>query len=172
MMRRMTTRVLFPDTNILLHYPPLQHIDWLDKVSSSSVRLIICLQVVKELDAKKDDPRLAERPRRVLRELREYAKVQEIRKNVKLSIYNEEIRVADFPSSLSPDSAHDRIVFQVRQFRQANPTDAVSVVTEDYGMELRCEASGLDVVRLPQDLRLDDPTTESDRKSKRLNSSH
>src|SRR5437867_2014425 len=46
----------FPDSNILLHFKPLAQIDWLAICKARRVRLVVCLQVINELDDKKADP--------------------------------------------------------------------------------------------------------------------
>ena len=160
---------LFPDTNILLHYKPLRDIDWVACAGAANVKLVICLQVIKELDSKKDDARLSDRARRVIKELQGFViGAAELRPHVSLEIYNEEIRFSSFPDTMSADSADDRIVFQVPQYASARPDETVSVVTEDLGMELRCRASSVSVVRLDDSLRLPEPTSELVKRNKQM----
>jgi hypothetical protein len=158
---------VFLDTNIMLHYPPLSQVDWCGLCNARSVRIAICLTVVHELDAKKSDARLAPRAERAIKEIREaYKGGQPLRDGVTLTIVNQELRVADFPTTLSPDSADDRIVHFAMQFRANNPGQSVAVMTEDFGMELRCEAHGVSVLRMDTSLRLENPTDELSRKYK------
>ena len=56
---------LFLDTNSLPHFPSIKDVDWRAICECASVRLVVCMQVIHELDAKKDDPRLGGRPARV-----------------------------------------------------------------------------------------------------------
>jgi hypothetical protein len=149
----------FPDTNILLHYPPIEKIDWTALAKEPIVKLVICLQVVKELNRKKDDPRLSDRAKRAIKDIKA-ASGKEIRPGVLVEIFNQELRISDFPASMSPDSDDDRIVFQVHQYLRLIPTARVAVVTEDLGMELRCAASGVTVLPLPNELRLPDPQSD------------
>lgn len=62
--------VLFIDTNILLHFKPLKEIDWLEVTGAKAVRLVICLEVIKELDKHKRNTRLQKRAERAIRESR------------------------------------------------------------------------------------------------------
>jgi hypothetical protein len=43
--------VLFLDTNSLLHYPPIKSVGWKAVCGTKSVRLVLCMQVVHELDS-------------------------------------------------------------------------------------------------------------------------
>jgi rRNA-processing protein FCF1 len=150
-----------PDTNIFLHYPPLSDIDWRGVCDASRVHLVICLQVIHELDEKKSDSRLAGRAERALKEIREANRSgKPIRESVRLSIFNRELRNGEFPPSLSPDSGDDKIVHLARKYREENPGLEVAVATEDLGMELRCEAGGVAVVRMDSVVRLENPQDE------------
>jgi hypothetical protein len=51
---------LFLDTKSLLHYPPIKDLDWKAVCGCATVRLVLCLQVIHELDEKQDDPRLGD----------------------------------------------------------------------------------------------------------------
>src|SRR4051812_40650440 len=102
---------VFPDTNVFLHFPPLSQIDWCKLADAKTVHLVVCLQVIHELDDKKSDSRLGQRADRAIKEIREGHRTgQSLRNGVTLSIFNQELRYADFPTTLSPDSADDRIV--------------------------------------------------------------
>src|SRR4051812_31916427 len=105
---------LFLDTNGLLHYPPVKQVDWRALGGCPTVRLVLCMQVIHELDEKKDDPRLGERARRTIKEIQSIRKAGGIvREGVTLEVFNYEVRVADFPVTLSYDSMDDRIVHSV-----------------------------------------------------------
>ena len=51
-----SSKTIFLDTNILLHYPTIDQIDWQSWCNSKSIKLVVCLNVIDELDRKKDDP--------------------------------------------------------------------------------------------------------------------
>src|SRR5438445_799481 len=48
---------LFPDTNLFLHCKAIKEIDWPAVAGTKPVKLIVCMQVVKELDKHKRDAR-------------------------------------------------------------------------------------------------------------------
>lgn len=156
---------VFPDTNVLLHYPPLDQMDWSSICNSTSVTLVICLTVIHELDAKKSDSRLSDRADRAIKQIRDAAKSQaQIRPGVTVTVFNREICAADFPAMLSRESADDRIVHLAKQYQGDNPSSEVAIATADYGMELRAEAVGLPTISLESSLRLPNPRDELTRK--------
>ena len=158
---------VFPDTNIFLHYPPLSNIDWQALCNCKHVHLVVCLQVIHELDSKKSDSRLASRAERAIKEIREAHRTgATIRDNVKLSLFNHELRHSEFAETLSPDSGDDKIVHHVRAYREHHPEHDVALATEDFGMELRCEAGGVRVIRMDSALRLENPQDELSKKHK------
>jgi hypothetical protein len=159
----------FPDTNVFLHYKPLAEIDWCGLLKARSVTLVICLPVIQELDNKKSDPRLADRARRAIKEIEEHeSAARPLRPGVTLEISNEEIRRDEFPSSLSPDSQDDRIVHLARKYMIAHTEPKVCVLTEDYGMGLRCRVGGVAVERMQASDRLENPGEERDKKLKQV----
>lgn len=156
--------VVFPDTNLFLHFKPLAQIDWLAVCRARRVKLVVCLQVINELDDKKGDARLGERAKRAVKDIREM-RDKEVRPGVTLTVFNHALRPEDFPAGMSPDRSDDRIVRSVQAYAVANMDDAPSAVaTDDYGMELRCEAHGVAVVRLPAADRLEAPQDELTKK--------
>jgi len=164
----MDTVALFPDTNILLHYPALAQIDWKAICPGSSVKLVICLQVIAELDEKKSDPLLGKRANRAIKEIQDLRQPgRQVQEGVALNVFNEQLRSSEFPDSLSPDSKDDRILHLVRMYSQRNPSERIAVVTEDFGMDLRCEAHGIKVYRLDRATRLPSPQDEQTKKYQR-----
>lgn len=156
---------VFPDTNVFLHFPPINQIDWKTICDAKSVQLVVCLTVIHELDAKKSDSRLAGRAERSVKSIREAVKSGlDIREGVSVVVYNKEVRSADFPDTLSPDSADDRIVHLAKLYKSENPESEVAIVTGDYGMELRAEAGGITAMQMQSSLRLENPQDEQTKK--------
>jgi len=156
---------VFPDTNVFLHFPPLKDIDWCAISGTKLVELIVCMTVVHELDAKKGDSRLSDRATRAIREIRDAQQLgAAIRDGVQLSVFNREVRAADFPDTLSPESADDRILHQAKLYAQEHPNVTIAVATGDYGMELRASAAGIRVISLGGSLRLPNPQDDLTKK--------
>ena len=57
--------VLFPDTNVLLHFRSLREIDWPVVTDAKAVKLVLCSAVIHELDQKTYDPKLSQRAKAV-----------------------------------------------------------------------------------------------------------
>lgn len=158
---------LFPDTNSLLHYPPVGDVDWRAVCGCKFVHLMLCLPVIHELDEKKDDSRLGDRARRIIKELKGItAAGGVVRDGVVLEIFNYELRREEFPGTLSYDSSDDRIVHAVKGYGSLNPEAAVAVYSEDMGMSLRCQAHGVKVIEPDEASRWESPQTEFDKKYK------
>jgi hypothetical protein len=156
---------LFLDTNSLLHFPPIKDVDWKTVCGCASVQLVLCLQVIHELDEKKDDPRLSDRANRAIKEIKAIRSAGGVvREGVTLVVFNHEIRAADFPTSLSLDSKDDRIVHSAKKYLEEHAGARVAVYTEDMGMTLRCEANSLPVVEPDPKRRLENPQDELTKK--------
>lgn len=157
--------VVFPDTNCLLHYPCIQEIDWRLLCDAEVVRLILSRQVIAELDQKKSHPTLRDRADRIIKEIRGLRKKGgQVRDHVTIEVYSKDISVSDYPPDLNHDSQDDRIVCHVLAFAKECDPVPVAVVTEDLGMELRCETFNVVVIEPGRESRLPNPTTELDKK--------
>lgn len=162
-----TAFTVFLDTNSLLHYPPIKSVDWKAVCDSDYVRLVLCLQVIHELDEKKDDNRLGDRASRAIKEIKAIRSTGGIVSDgVVLEVFNHAVQIADFPATLSYDSKDDRIVHSVKKFAELNACSMLAVYTEDMGMNLRCEAHGLTVIEPNTESRLENPQSEQDKKYK------
>jgi hypothetical protein len=156
---------IFPDTNVLLHYPPFNEIDWLKLCNANYVKIVLCLQVIRELDEKKNDSLLSNRAKRVIKDIKQIKKTGSIvRDNVSLEVFNSELRFDELPQSLSPDSGDDKIVHLVKKYQSENPDEDISILTEDYGMQLRCEANNIPVIEPDVMKRLESPKSELEKK--------
>ncbi len=160
---------LFLDTNTLLHYPPLKDVDWRAVGGCAKVRLVLCMQVVHELDGKKDDPRLGERASRTIKDTKAIRKAAgAVREGVTLEVFKYEVRAGDFPDTLSFESKDDRIVRTVKKYQGEHPGMRVEVYTEDMGMSLRCEANNVAVIEPDKTRRLENPQDEFAKKYKQV----
>ncbi|HZZ45187.1 MAG TPA: PIN domain-containing protein [Tepidisphaeraceae bacterium] len=149
----------FLDTNMLLHYPAIDKIEWLNQFSVNQIELVLCLTVIDELDKYKNDLRLGERASDVIARTRRGVDT-EVRSNVRLLVYIDE-------DSEFEGIGDRRILKSILKYKQKYPGKAVKMLTEDRGMELRCEAAGIDTISLPSHLRLAQP---QDAERKEINS--
>src|SRR5437868_4439637 len=80
-----TSKVVCVDTNVFLHFTPLDQMDLSDIAEGRPLELLVCVPVVRELSQKKHDPRLGEKARKALRMIEEMDG-KEIRAGVTLVI--------------------------------------------------------------------------------------
>lgn len=162
--------ILFPDTNIFLHYPPIKDIDWRAWVGSNptQVKLVVCLTVIQELDKKKSGHSLQDRAKRAIKEIREYKSGKEVSPGVSLEIFIYEAKATDFPGTLSIDSMDDRIVHSVLKYRDNHPSEDARIVSEDMNMELRCEAHAIPHCPPDTTKRVTDPVDAQSKEIQKL----
>jgi len=160
---------LFIDTNVFLHYPAIDQIAWSDWCDAKVVDLKLCMQVIHELDSKKDDATLSKRANRALADIkRARTNSGSVKDGVTLSVFPYEIKTDDFPDTLSADSKDDRIVHSVKKYVEASSDGNVAVCTEDFGMTLRCEAHGIAVVEPDRKKRLETPQSADQKEKAKL----
>jgi rRNA-processing protein FCF1 len=137
------------DTNVLLEFVPPAQVDWTSVTGSPSVRLIIPLRVVEELDVLKYDRRRqdrAERARRILPQLEtsvgEAGTPRELRANITIEVLIE-------PSPrYRPTDADEEILDTCRELEQYGQ-HRVALVSADTAMRLRAQALNVAVVSMP-----------------------
>jgi hypothetical protein len=156
----------FIDTNILMHYPPLQDVDWLKMCGHQAVTVMLCSVVVDEVDQHRSNARLADRAKRCQKEIRDYRR-KELRPNVTLDVSMLGLEKSDFPDEKIPEHPDEKIICLAKKFGKANGVE-VAVVSADVGMELRAEPHGVEVIVPPDELRLPDPQSEEKKKLQEL----
>lgn len=135
---------LFLDTNILLHYHPLTDADWPAITGAAMVKLVICLPVIHELDHLKDDPAIGGRAWEALQLIwdKQDGPVG-VTDNASLFVYV-------WPDVNALQSSRDgdaSIVRCVMDYANAFPDERVAIVSEDYGMLLRCQTCDIPALR-------------------------
>ena len=69
------------------------------------------------------DSRLGDRGSRTIKEIRAIRSAGGVvRDGVILEVFNYEVKIADFPATLSYDSKDDRIVHSIKKYAEANPS--------------------------------------------------
>lgn len=142
------SQVVVVDTNILLHYKPLDELPWHDITGSAQVRIVLPLRVIEELDQKKYAPRrdLASRSRRLLPQLRSWIGAAgapgSIVKNVTLEI------MVDPGPRQRPSDADEEILAACRELIQFGAT-RLSLLSGDTAMMLRAQAEGTAIMAMP-----------------------
>jgi rRNA-processing protein FCF1 len=137
------------DTNVLLHYLPVDQIPWPGIVGSQDVRLVIPLRVIEELDAKKYAKRqdLSKRARNILPALERLLGQAGAPGRVTDGV-TVEVPVETGPRDRSEDA--DEVILETCRELGQFAARPVALVTGDYGMRLRAQALGIRTMPMPE----------------------
>jgi hypothetical protein len=72
--------------------------------------------------------------------------------------------MGQFVGRLDPQSPDDKILGHILQFKSEHPEDQVTLLSADLGMSLKARQLGITAVPPPEDLRLNEEPTESERR--------
>jgi rRNA-processing protein FCF1 len=135
--------VLFPDTNILIHFKPLRDIDWQAVADVKTVHLLLCSPVLDELDDKKNDSKTADRARSALGQLRRIREADgQVRNGVTLET------MTDDEEAGQGRNTDAMIIERVQTYTGKHEGARVAVVSDDFNMSQRCEAKGIECIEL------------------------
>ena len=150
-------KTLFPDTNYFLHYPPINEMDWIKLADAQSVLICVCMQVIHELDNKTYDARLKDRAKRVIKQLRNIRENGNIvRPGVTLELLPEDTPDELFRPGLNPRNGDDRILQCILNRKEAFPLEEVGVVSDDFGIEIKCANLSITLLKPDPAKRLPD----------------
>jgi hypothetical protein len=159
--------MLLVDSNVLLHFRSMAEIDWCKICGQVGIELLLVMPVLHELDHKKSDPILRDRARRVIKDIKVARDAHgKVRAGVTLRIDAEELSPTDAVPPLVYVQRDDQII-AIAKRHIASGSD-VRIVTEDMGMQVKCEAHGIQWHEAPPDYRLDDPLGEQQKQLRQL----
>jgi len=159
----------FIDSNSFLHYRMFTDINWNKVTNSSSVLLIVCPAVLKELDQKKFsdyDINIRNRSQQVLSKMSKMATsnlIYKIEKNLDLLFISSEPSIDWEKEGLSSQIADDRIIASI--LGQKNNFKNIILVTSDIGLTLKASNKGIKCISLPDEYRLN---IKKDKKQKEI----
>lgn len=143
-----------PDTNALLHYRRFDEVDWTKIVHSPTVRLVFPLIVIDELDDLSfRSSAVSDRARSVLRSIRHHRENRppdetcSLRQNVTTQILVDPLRHNRLANN-------DSELLERVEHLTASVGQAVTLITADYGLQLRAGVRGLPWTTMPEELRL------------------
>ena len=138
------------DTNVLLHYELPDNVPWAKVLGRASVRLVVPLRVVEELDEKKygRNDLLASRARNLLPWLERAVTTNggRIRDDATLEV------PVDTSRRTRPESADREILDECHELHEFGG-QGVTLVTGDTSMRLRARAESIVAVSMPDDYR-------------------
>lgn len=159
----------FLDTNMLLHYPLPDQVDWPDIIATSEVTIVIAPVVFRELNRHKDKPesrRLRDRAAKALKWFDPFVDnpTRPLRANVGLLLLPGDPTLDFGKYRLSRDLNDDWLLASILEFQISKPASKTVLVTEDRGLKVKAVGQGLEVVRLHETLRLPDEPDETEKK--------
>jgi rRNA-processing protein FCF1 len=137
------------DTNVLLHHQLPDSVAWREVVGQESVRLVIPLRVIEELDAKKytESERLRRRARERLPKLYALVGAGGAPKALPSGHGTLEVFIEPGPRA-RPADADTEILETARDLGRLSGSK-VAIVTGDTAMRLRAEAEGIATIAMP-----------------------
>lgn len=169
---------IIADTNYFLHFQYPDQIDWNLLVSSKKITLVIPMIVIDELDKHKNAPsaKLRSRAKSVIAKLKEINRTAEKMwgQNICVEIVQNISAIDMKEFGLDETRADDKIIAFAISFAKSKATDStqVFVVSNDFGMELKSEGRGVQLLALPDNLMLaaePDPQEKELRELKKQN---
>jgi hypothetical protein len=163
---------VFPDANVLLHFPAFDGLDWCNLCNAKAVVLHIAQPVMRELNKVKDTAhskavrRRATNVQRTLKKFLNSSGVDaSLSSNVAIHLESHSPLVREY-LTLDPTVADDALIAAVLTFRDSVCPD-VAVITDDSGLALVVKATEwkIEVIEPPSNLRLP-PEQDNDEKER------
>jgi hypothetical protein len=162
------------DTNTFLHFVGFDQIGWDDLFPGQMVALVICPQVIRELNRHKDTPRnpkMRDRATNALRKIQGWADSESpvsLKDSVEVQfrIYDASIDFAAFRLVREVDDDH--IIAVLIEMQSELPSNPVVLLSKDIGLKLKARAQGFSVVSLPDSASLPEEILPSEKKIKEL----
>lgn len=162
----------FPDTNVFLHFTFFPEVDWPSKLQCDRVCLVVSAPVLRELEKYKNDrtsERRRNRSRRVLKELEQLTADWKpgdaitVRRDTDLSLDVTAPDMGAHIGTLDPVLEDDRILAHILNWKSDHPEADVLLLSDDRGMRLKARTLDIDLLVPPEELRLQDEPTATER---------
>jgi rRNA-processing protein FCF1 len=162
------------DTNTFLHFVGFDQIGWGELFPGQIVNLVICPQVIRELNRHKDTPRnpkMRDRATNALRKIEGWVDSESpvsLKDSVEVEfrIHDASIDFAAFKLVREVDDDH--IIAILIEMQSELPSNSVVLLSKDIGLKLKARAQGFSVVSLPDSASLPEEALPSEKKIKDL----
>jgi rRNA-processing protein FCF1 len=148
----------FIDTNSFLHYKMFTEVDWDKLTNSKSVLLVVCPDVLRELDQKKfsgNDTNIRNRAQKVISKMSKMVKnnnIYKIKNNLDLMFIPNEPAIDWAKQGLREQIPDDRIIASIlEKNKHFNNT---ILITSDLGLKLKASNKGIRCISLPDEYRI------------------
>jgi len=167
-------KVLFLDTNILLHCKDLRELPWKNIQPEDSLLLLIPKPVQKEIDRLKSDgnSKRAKKARNASKVLREIVFSEDSKTCIRSSNPSVDISIVpklkgakEIPDILDMSSADDQILVEMIAYIEKHSDDEVALLTQDINLLVTAKNLDLPFIQIPDDWLL---PVESDPKDKKI----
>ena len=148
----------FIDTNTFLHYRMFTEIEWSKLTNSNSVLLIVCPDVLRELDQKKfleNDINIRNRAQKVISKMSKMAKnnkICKVKNNLGLMFIPNEPSIDWEKQGLSKKIPDDRIIASILE--QNKYFHNIILITSDLGLKLKASNKGIKCISLAFEYRI------------------
>ena len=162
---------IFVDTNIFLHYQPIEDIPWKDVVDAEEAVICIAPIVIEELDDKKDSHRLSkirERARKALQLIENSVGRDDfqVREGVGIQCM-EEPDISFSGHGLRSDKPDDNLIASVLSLDPETRETAV-LITGDTGPRIKAGRLDLQCMSLPEEYKAESALSEVEKENRRL----
>jgi hypothetical protein len=162
----------FPDTNLFLHYRPVNEIDWCSVLHSTSVNLKIAPVVTRELEEQKtinQVRKLKERATGALKLLYKHIGVKRVRDGVTLEFLIKEPTVEYAAShALNLQLGDDWLIGAFLLYREDHPETRCVLATNDLPLTIKANHYQIECVSLDQSLQLPSEPDPLEKKARQL----
>lgn len=163
---------VFPDTNLFLHFRPLNEIDWCAVLNASNVEIKIAPVVTHELEEKKvlhPLQKIRERANKALRLLHTYLQKPQVREGVILELLTKEA-TADSARfhGLNFQLGDDRLIGSICSYQQDHPDIPCLLVTNDLPLTVKATHYQIPLAPLDDSFQLPQEPDTAEKKIKQL----
>jgi hypothetical protein len=166
------TAVAFPDTNLFLHYRPLNEIDWCQLLQAAAVEIKIAPVVARELEEQKTlnpSRKLRDRAASALKFLHKHLSQREVRDGVTLAfLIDEPTSELAASRNLNLQIEDDRLIGTIFLYRDENPDVRCVLVTNDLSLTVKAKHHRVEIVSPSETLQLPSDPDPLERKNKQL----
>jgi hypothetical protein len=170
----MTSLLAVLDTNLFLHYVPIDQIKWHDFLQANHIVLVITPTILRQLNDKKDSPgnrKMRERAAASLKRLDALADQPPpciLREGVEAQFVAHE-PLLDFSShNLSRHIGDDWLLAAALELRDTSESGQVVLVTQDLGLKIKARTHEIRSASVPETYKLPDDLDEDQKKIKEL----
>jgi len=162
----------FPDTNLFLHYRPVNEIDWCSLLHGTTVDLKIAPVVTRELEEQKiviQVRKLKERAAGAVKLLYKYVGGTHVRDRVTLEFLTKEA-TAEYATSrgLNLQLGDDWLIGTFLLFRDEHPDMRCVIVTNDLSLTVKANHYQIECVSLDESLQLPPEPDPLEKKNRQL----